>query len=121
MYTGILALHVLATIATVGALGYALYSLHRKIETAYRKAALAIGSIAAFEVVSGTLLAVLSTTVTAAGLVIHIAAYLGFCLAVEALLFNRIRKTSVSFPVGAVTVPVLASLSFFVAALQSGL
>ncbi|MDB5225486.1 MAG: hypothetical protein JWL87_438 [Candidatus Adlerbacteria bacterium] len=115
LYQAILALHLLATIATLVAIGYALYSVVRKREDSYARAALWLGGIAAFEVLTGTALAVLSPTLLASSLVMHIALYLGVCVGVEALVFARMKQVSRLLPVEVAASPVLASLCFIVA------
>lgn len=121
MYASVLFLHILAACATVAAGVWALYVVAVSQESWYRRTALAIGCIAAFEVFSGTVLAVLSPELSAAALSLHIAVYLGVCAALEALLFVRMKNISPVFPVAAVVSPVFASVCLFVAVASYGL
>jgi hypothetical protein len=82
--------------------------------------ALALGTVTAFEVFTGTTLAVFSPDISALYLTTHIAVYIGACLVVEAFLFMRMQKIALAFPTNLAASPVLASLVLFVAALQSG-
>ena len=120
LYTGILAFHIIAACTTGFVLVAALYIAWRGLSTMYSRLALVLGSIAAFEVATGTLLAVLSPTLSAVALSAHIAAYLGVCLAVEVLLFVKMQKIALHFPVIATASPVLASTLLFVAAISYG-
>jgi|SRR3989344_5248456 len=117
-YATILLLHILGLFVTVGVGVYALYAVALSKSEQYRQCALLLGFIAAFEVFTGTALALLSAELSAAALGLHVALYLGACLGVELLLFARIKKMSGIFPVGATLSPVFASLCFFIVALS---
>ena len=128
-YPVILALHILAACITIGLAAYAVYTLWQDRNTAYRSLALAIGAVAAFEVFTGTALAVLSPELSAVYLSTHIAAYIGACMFIEALLFVRMsirqaqdkQNIALTFPTKLAASPVLASLVFFVGAFAAGL
>lgn len=120
MYAIVLGLHLTAAAATGLTIAYALYALARRMDAAYRLSALLLGSVAAFEVLSGTALAVLSPSLSAVALSAHIFEYLGVCLVVEAVLFIRMQKVSLVFPMRLVVSPVLASVALFVAAIHGG-
>ncbi len=119
-YSGILVLHILAAVATMAVIGYGLVALLYKRDAVYKRTVLGLGFIAAFQVFSGTLLAVLSPELSAAALTLHIVAYLGVCLGTEALLFMRMYNLSLAFPLRLAASPVLASVTLFVAAISYG-
>jgi hypothetical protein len=118
-YSALLLAHIVAALATVGLIIYILYILARAREERYRVSALALGFLAGFGVASGTLLALLSPKVSAAGLVSHIALYMGACLAAELLLMHRMRAYSPLFAATAAA-PALASVLFFAVTLSYG-
>jgi hypothetical protein len=120
MYALALFLHLGIAAATGVVIAGALYALLRAKAGAYRMLALLLGSIAALEVISGTVLAVASPELLAAALSLHIVEYLGVCAAVEALLFIRMKNVSLTFPLVASTSPVFASCAIFFAALAYG-
>jgi len=120
MYSIVLALHLLTAAVTGLVIVYSLYVLWRRSDTLYRLCALVLGSVAAFEVFTGTALAVLSPTLSASALSVHIFEYLGVCLVAEWLLFARMRKVSLAFPLAAAASPALASIALFVAAISFG-
>ena len=119
-YLVVLALHLAAALVTGLVIVYALFALWRQKSDSYRLCALLLGSIAGFEVLSGTVLAIVSPTFSASALSIHIFEYLGVCLVAEWLLFARMRKVSLAFPLAAAASPVLASIALFVAAISFG-
>ena len=119
-YSIILALHLTAAAVTGVIIFFALFAVLRGKSAWYKTAALALGSIAAFEVFSGTLLAIVSPTISATSLSLHIFEYLGVCLAVEALLFVRMKKVSLTFPLQAASLPALVSVLLFFAAISYG-
>ena len=121
VYTGLLVLHIAAAIATIGLIANALYIVLRGREAWYRFSALALAGVAAFEIISGTALTLLSPELTAASLTFHIVAYLGICAGVEALLFIKMKKISLPFPLAATASPVFASVCMFALALYAGL
>ena len=118
LYTAILFIHISALFVTLAVGAYALYAVAFSKSEHYRTSAVLLGCIAAFEVFTGTTLALLSPTLSASALTLHIALYLGACLAVELLLFARVKKISGIFPLAATASPVLASVCLFIAALS---
>ena len=120
MYSIVLVLHLLTSTVTGLVIVYSLYALWSRADALYRLCALLLGAIAAFEVLSGTALAVLSPTLSASALSIHIFEYLSVCLVAEWLLFARMRKVSLVFPLAAAASPVVASVALFVVAISFG-
>lgn len=120
VYVFILALHLLTACVTACVMAYAIFALWRGREASYRACAIVLGLIAALEVGTGTALALLSPVLSASALALHIFEYLGVCLAVEALIFVRMQKMSLVFPLSFAASPVLASVVFFIAALGAG-
>lgn len=120
IYALVLALHIIAAFATGVVIAYALYALWRTKATSYRLCVLSLGFIAALQVFTGTVLALLSPTLLAASLSIHIFEYLGVCFVVELLLFVRMQKMRIVFPIRSVSSPVVASVLLFAAAISYG-
>ena len=129
LYPLILLLHIGAACITIGLAAYALYVLWQGKSASYRTSALTLGFVAAFQVFSGTVLAVLSPELSAVYLSTHIAAYIGACMFIEALLFVRMsirqaqdkQNIALTFPTKLAASPVLASLVLFVGAFAAGL
>jgi len=119
-YALVLALHLTAAAVTGVVLLSTLFVLWRHNSTLYRLCALVLGSVAAFEILSGTVLAIVSPQLSAAGLSVHIAEYLGVCAIAEAMLFARMHRASLAFPLAAAASPVIASILLFAAALSLG-
>jgi hypothetical protein len=99
---------------------YSLYAVWRAQTAVYKRLALGLAFVAALEVLSGTALALLSTKLSASELGVHIALYLGACLAAELLLFTKMKDVSRFFPLTVAVSPILASLCF-IAVASSGL
>ena len=119
-YFVVLGLHLTAALVTGLVIVYALFALWRQKSESYRLCALLLSSIAGFEVLSGTVLAIVSPTLSATALSIHIVEYLGVCLIAETLLFVRMRKASLAFPLTAAASPAVASILLFAAAIAYG-
>ncbi|HYF13087.1 MAG TPA: hypothetical protein VD928_02210 [Candidatus Paceibacterota bacterium] len=119
-YALILASHISVAVITGIVILFALYAIARGKSHVYRNTALTLALVAALQVISGTLLALLSPDVTAASLSAHIAVYLGVCVIVEALLFIRMRNISLNFPVGLSVFPVMLSVIVFITAIVRG-
>jgi len=113
-YGFILATHIFAAVATAAVVLAALYAVTKNKHTTYQPFALAIGFLAAFQISSGTVLAFLSPELSAAALALHIVAYLSVCGAVEALLFVKMKKLFLTFPLTLATSPILASLTLWI-------
>ena len=90
---------------------YAGVALWRSTSVLYRTCALTLSGLAAFEVLSGVLLAAASSTVSAASLCANIALYMSLVAVVEALLFIKMKKLSMSFPLTEALAPILGSLA----------
>jgi len=119
MYEMIFALHILGAIAT-GIIGsYALVILYRGEQT-YRMAAISLGIAACFEIMTGTLLSIISARITASVVCERLIVYLALVAIVEGLLCIRMRGISVAFPVGTVVSPIAGSLALLGAAFAMG-
>ncbi len=121
VYTVLLTAHIAGGVATGIVASYAGIALWQGMNASYRKCALVLSALAVFEVVSGTVLALLSVQLTAQALCTNIGLYLAGVSLVETLLFIRMKKVSLVFPVGRTLMPVAASLVFLVAAVSYGL
>ena len=120
MYTLIFGAHIVGAVFTgvVGIVSGAAL-MHNK-SSQYVYLAILLGLMATFEVLTGTVLAILSPQVSALALCGEIALYLGGVAFVEALLFARMRGMSITFPTQVTLSPVLASVALFVLALSTG-
>ncbi|HVV39249.1 MAG TPA: hypothetical protein VHD31_02885 [Candidatus Paceibacterota bacterium] len=119
-YVITLGLH-LATAALTGAvILYALYAVLRGHVQMYRSIALALAGVAAFEVFSGTVLAITSPDLSATALSLHILEYLGVCAVVEAALFAKMRNIALVYPTRLVLSPVIASVALFALTISLG-
>ena len=110
-------LHLAVALLTGCIIACSLSALILKTEGWYRNLALSLGIVASLQILSGTLLALLSPSLSAASLSLHIGEYLGICLVMETLLFIHMRKISLPFPTLASASPVFVSLLLFSAAL----
>ena len=98
MYAAVLIAHISGAILT-GIIGvFAVGAMILKKETVYRRAALVLAALGAFEVLSGTVLAVLSKSISVASVCGNIALYVGAVAFVETLIYMRMRKTAFRFP-----------------------
>ena len=120
IYQAVLILHILAAVVSGVVALYTLYVLRFSVDQLYKTCALALGFISAFEVFSGTVLAVLSPELSAAALSLHISLYLGACFFLEAFLFIRMQKAILAFPLTLTVSPVFLSICLFVAAIGGG-
>ena len=121
MYSILLVVHIAGACVTAIVGAYAVAMLWRREEGKYSLSASVLGAIAGFEVVTGTLLSVLSLQVTALSLCANIIAYLSIVLFLEAVLFVRMKKISIRFPAGVALSPIVASLLGMAGAIGYGL
>jgi len=121
IYSFLLVVHIGGGIVTGIAASYAGVVLWQRTSALYRACALILGALAAFEVFSGVVLAFISLKITAQSLCNNVALYLLIVFFVETLLFIRMRKVSISFPLAQTLIPVVASLALMVAAVSYGL
>ena len=120
MYESVLVFHLMGAVATGIAASFAGILLFRNRAGQYRNTSIVLGFLATFEIVSGTLLAVISTKISAPSLCANIVIYLAFVSTVELLLFLRMKKVSVFFPFAKILSPVASSLAFFAVAVAMG-
>ena len=109
MYSILLVVHIAGACVTALIGAYAVAMLWRREEGKYSLSASVLGAIAGLEVVTGTLLAVLSPKITALSLCANIVVYLSIVLFLEAALFVRMKKISIRFPAASVFSPIAAS------------
>jgi hypothetical protein len=120
LYIVVLTVHILGAIVTGLVGGFSLYAVLKGVAEKYRTSALALGALAAFEVVTGAFLAVISVEISAAAICSRVFIYLSFVAIVEMLLFNGMKKSSQAFPMRIVVSPILASLGVLCAAVAYG-
>ena len=113
-------MHIAGGVLTGVAASYAGVMLWQGRSDSYSISARVLGSLAGFEIVSGVMLAIVSSTISAASLCANIALYLFIVASVEAFLFIRMKKNAISFPLSESLSPVLASLVFLLVALAYG-
>lgn len=112
-YQLVLALHLVGALATAIIALYALYALRINKGELFRKIAITVGGLAAFEILSGTLLAVLSSELTTKMVCNRLAIYLGVVATVEVMIFHAMKKTSTAFPVRTSLSPVTFGMGLF--------
>ena len=110
MYSILLVVHIAGACVTALVGAYALAMLWRREEGKYSRCAKVLGAVAGFEVLTGTVLAVLSLQVTALSLCANVVVYLSIVLLLEAALFMRMKKISIRFPSATAFSPIAASL-----------
>lgn len=120
VYWWILVLHLIGASATAFVGAYALVVLWNHFEDTYRRIAIILGALAAFEILSGTLLSALSLTVSAVSVCERLALYLSLVTIIEALLFVRMKKLLLAFPLTVVLSPIAASLMALLSAVVYG-
>jgi hypothetical protein len=120
IYGALLGIHLFGAALTGLAIVYALIVMARGQTTHYRNVALFLGGLSAFEIATGTTLAILSSQVTAVSLCHNIALYLTACFVTEALLYVRVQQSKGIFPTLMSATPTLATLCFFMAAISFG-
>lgn len=120
LYQIIFVLHILGGLLT-GVIGsYALVQLWNKTAENYRKSALMLGGVASFEILTGTILSVVSTQISAASLCGRIFLYLALVGIIESILFARMHKIALRIPVHQILSPFIASMTLYLAALGHG-
>jgi hypothetical protein len=120
MYESFLVIHLAGASATVCVGAYALVALWNHCADKYNFVAKVLGVLAGFEVLTGTMLAVLSPQVSASLLCSRILLYLFLVVVVETLLFVRMRKISMVSPIATVFAPIIASFAAFLTAVAHG-
>ncbi len=121
LYTLFLVLHLAGAGATGIAASYTGVVLWKREDASYRMCALILGILATFEILSGVALAVISFKITAPSLCANIILYLSIVAFIETLLFFRMKKISMSFPLTQILSPIAASLMLLIAAIAYGL
>lgn len=109
-YSVLLSLHFAGAALTALIGAYAVAVLWRREEGKYSLSASVLGAIAGFEVLTGTLLSVLSLKITTLSLCANITVYLSVVLLLEAAFFVRMKKISIRFPTATALSPIAASL-----------
>ncbi len=120
MYFMALLLHLTFATLTGVAVVYAGITLATKQSRSYRATALVLGILATLEMVSGAVLAILSVRISAPSLCANIVLYLGIVFLTEVSLFVGMKRVSITFPLTKTISPVVASISFYLAALLLG-
>lgn len=120
MYSSILVLHIIGACATGLVAAYTAIVLAKGEESHYTRLAQALGLLAGFETATGTLMSVLSPNITALSLCSNIAVYLGVVFALEAVLFWRMKKAALLFPIHLAFSPAAAGLLYMALAIAKG-
>src|SRR5262245_51858699 len=107
MFTAVLVAHIIGGFATIAVSLWGAVALWRG-EMALRRIAIILGILAGVEMATGSLLAALSATISAAMVCERILIYLPFVGLVELLLYLRLRKLAQEFPTTQVTSSVSA-------------
>ena len=120
VYQAVFIVHVSGGIMTLLCAGFAFAEMWRGHPEWYRTCARVLGALAAFEILSGAFLSVLSLEISAAALCGGIAVYLALVFAVEYLLYVKTRRAVLVFPTGSALAPIAASLAVFSFVLSAG-
>ncbi len=120
MYTAILTAHLIGAAATGVAALYACVAMIVRHEAMYRRLALVLASIASFEIVSGTALAVMSADLTVASVCGNIALYVAAVACVEVVLCMRMKGSLVRFPFMQTAAPFGVSVALLLSGLVLG-
>jgi hypothetical protein len=120
VYNLILIAHLSGAAITALFAAVAVATIWFKKDRLYRPFAMVLGIVASFEIVTGTILSVLSYQISALSLCGNIALYLTTVGLIEVLLFLQMRQKTVVFPARFVFSSIGSSLVLFAAALASG-
>ena len=119
-YTSLLTAHIAVACITGVAASYAGIVLWRRDETSYSPSAIVLAFLAGLEIISGTILSIASPKITAVSLCANIVVYLFVVFLVETLLFLRMKKISMAFPLVKTISPSIAGLLLLVGAIAYG-
>ena len=120
VYGVLLIVHIVGACVTGITAAYAGVIMWQKQDSSYRTTSIVLGALGGFEVLTGTLLSVISSQITSISLCANIIAYLSVVLFVEILLFLRMRKISMLFPIAAALSPIATGLTFLLASIVYG-
>lgn len=119
-YNFFIALHIVGACMTGVVALYTGFVLWRHVDEKYRPCAIALGSFVAFNILSGMVLSVLSENVTAVSVCRNLIAYLLVVFFMETLLFARMKKIPMLFPLRLVVSPIAMSLMLMTVAVSYG-
>lgn len=119
-YNFFIALHIVGACATGVMALYTSFVLLRHVDEKYRACAIALGSFVTFNILSGIVLSVLSENITAVSVCKNLIVYLLVIFFMETLLFARMKKMPMLFPLRLVVSPVAMSLMLMTVAVSYG-
>ena len=119
-YSLFFALHIAGAGATGVVALYSIYMLWNNVASALQMSAIVLGFLAGFQVLTGTILSVISLQISAASICSRVFVYLTVVALVEVMLFSRMKKISIPFPFEATLSPVAGSLALLGSALALG-
>jgi hypothetical protein len=120
IYSSLLLIHILGACLTGIVAAFAGVIMWQRRDSSYRSTSIALGALGGFEVLTGTLLSVISSQITSISLCENIITYLFVVLFVEILLFMRMRKVSMLFPIIKALSPIATGLILLLAAIAYG-
>jgi hypothetical protein len=120
LYISVLVAHIAGACATGLAASFAGVVLFQRTSTLYRPSAFALGILAVFQILSGVVLSIVSIQISAQSLCANIAIYLSVLFCIEAMLFVRMKKASLPFPLVQILSPVVVSLACLGTAIAYG-
>lgn len=120
LYSVFLVLHIIGACVTGLVASYTGLVLWRKDSAHYRRLAQALGILAGLETITGVTLSVLSLNISTLSLCGNLAVYLSVIFALEAILFVRMKKVSLLFPLQLAFTPTAAGLAYFALAAARG-
>lgn len=110
MYSALLSLHIIGALFSAVLATFAVLVALTGRDGWYKTLSLGIGVLAAFEVSTGTVLAVLSPEVSALSICANVALYIAAAASIQALLFMRMRRITLPFPAFRALSPLGASM-----------
>ena len=120
IYSVLLAFHLVGAGAT-GLMGaYSIFNIAKGFTQKYKNNALVLGALATFEIITGTFLSIVSLQISASSICGKVLVYLSFVAIIEVLLFARMQKVSLTFPLVKVASPVASSLLLLLSAIAYG-
>ena len=120
LYDSLLLVHILGACLTGIMAAYAGVIMWQNQDSSYRTASIILGALGGFEVITGTLLSVISSQITSISLCANIIIYVSVVLFFEALLFLKMRKVSVVFPLVVALSPIATGLTLLLATIAYG-
>lgn len=119
-FSALLISHIIGAVLTGAATLTVCVSVIAGYSTAYRSLSLLMGALTAFDVLTGTMLAVMSPMITVASVCDNIALYVAVVVCVQYVLYTRLKNTPRELQLVSALSPVGAALLLTAGALALG-